>query len=406
MRAAALCLLIATPAVADPDAMRESALVDPGFMVIQTKMLALRYRLDAVAAGLASTDGNERQGGGVGTASVDLGLGAKTNCDLVAAGAQVSGRSSERLLSISQWASICPLAEMGSGRGYIDLDHRLDWDVTPRLLAVPSMRQGAQRRETVGFDFVGSLVPWHADEDPNDPTTVEWIQGGRARMEVAVGWSDDERMKDVLFFFDIVFRTYHRDYHDDKPLTLDVAKLRMDVAGLTRDPDERTSGTLAADLGKIEGLRAGPFRFGARLGGRVGGIAKGRDETYAMEHIAVGEGALSAELGPARLEGERKSFVAWDTRLVVDNRATASVRGSLDLSIAHTALRGINTRAKAVTGGVLAEAAYDVSKHLSLRARSEFGRSLYIPGVQLEQPRWASETMLLVAARAQKGATR
>ena len=50
------------------------------------------------------------------------------------------------------------------------------------------------------------------------------------------------------------------------------------------------------------------------------------------------------------------------------------------------------------TGGVTAEGQLALGAGFGLKLHSEVGRSVYALGATLDEPRWASETLLMLAA--------
>ncbi|MGE5182874.1 MAG: hypothetical protein ACM31C_12455 [Acidobacteriota bacterium] len=419
MRAGAMLAVLAISRVAaadgaiEPSDSREAAM-RYDFRPVRSDELGLRWRLDAIAAGLAST-GSDTQLAAAGSVGALVGVTASPDCDLVSLGGQLAMRTDDRVLAATQTASLCLLG--GSGKppsdGHISIDHRLEWSVRPRLLAPFRLRPGYQRRETVGLDFAGSHVPFHERGPQSAVPNTEWLRGGELRLETEVGWSDTGGPADVRIMFDVIeFREYRKDYPDGPPLTIAVLAPRLDALVLPGDALDRTNAGLAADLARVEGVRVGDVRLGGRLGGRVAVQSRGQRATYAQQANVVGEAGVSAEhdLAPdftMRLAGDRRSWPAFDTRLVVDDRATWSLayarepfRAHLDLFAARTHVLDIGARKDFTIGGAVADADLDVGKGFSLGLHSEAGRSVYALGAILDQPRWASETMLMLATHA------
>jgi hypothetical protein len=301
------------------------------------------------------------------------------------------------VVSAQQWASVCPLG----GDGNLTLDHRLEWDVTPRLLAAPRLRPGVQRRETVGFNVLGSMRPMPGHED--------WQQqGGTLRLEVDVGWAAGAPTGDLRPMMDVVLRNFRHDQ-----ITLAAITARLEVLMVTGDPAAPSVASLSGDLARIEGVPAGGFRFGARLGGRVVPESDGTMATYRQRLWAIGEGDASVERDLAhgavtRLALERHGWPVWDGRFVVDDRVTWSVQatrarwsGRIDLAAAATHLLRIDGEHVVPTGGVTADGRLALGDGFALELRSEVGRSVYAPGATFDTPRWASETLLMLAAHAE-----
>lgn len=400
MRVCTVLLIVSTslPAFAEPDTREAAMLYD--VVPVRRDQLGWRFRIDALAAAIATTDGKERQGGGAGSVSAEVGLAATPDCDIAAIGGQVATRSDDRVVSAQQWASVCPLG----GDGNLTFDHRLEWDVTPRLLAAPRLRPGVQRREVVGFNVMGSMrpLPGHANWDQ---------QGGLVRLEVGVGWAEHAQTADVRPKMDVVLRNFRYDYGDGgPPLTLATITVGLDVLTVTGDPAAPDVAGLAGDLARIDGVRAGGLRFGARLGGRVMDESKGTMATYQDRLWVIGEGGVSAERDLARgvtmrLAGDGNGWPVWDGRFVVDDRATWSVLAQrrrlsarIDLAAAATHVLQIDGDRTVATGGVTAEGQLVLGAGFGLKLRSEVGRSVYAAGATLDEPRWASETWLMLVA--------
>lgn len=412
MRAAIVLVVIARTAHAggaiDASDSREAAMLYD-FRPLHADELGWRWRLDAIAAGIADSDSDTRVAG-AGSVSALVGVTASPDCDLVSVGGQLAMRSDDRVLAAQQTASLCLLG--GNGKpptdGHLSIDHRLEWSVRPRLLAPLRLRPGYQRRETVGVDFAGSHVP--LDSQPGVPDT-QWLQAGEFRLETEVGWSDTTTdPADVRVMFDIIeFRAYRKDYPDGPPLGIAFFAPRLDALFLAGDPLGRTNAGLAGDLARLDGWRVGDIRLGARLGGRVADQARGTKATYSDRLSTVAEGGVSAEHDIARglttrLAADRRSWPAFDTRLVIENRATWSLayagapfHAHLDVFAARTKLVDISGTTNMNLGGVVGDADLDVGRGFALALHSEAGRSPYALGAVLDQPRWASETMLMLA---------
>ncbi len=411
--ACSLALTASSPAFAGPGSTdasdtRETAMLYDA-VPIRHDQLGWRFRADLLAAALATTDGKDRQGAAAGTVSAQVSLGATPDCDVVSVGGQLATRSDDRVVSAQQWASLCPLG----GDGNLTFDHRLEWDVSPRLLAAPRLRPGVQRRETVGFNVFGSIRPLH-DREPSTVPERDWQQGGTLRLEVQVGWTDHEDTGEVRPLMDVVLRNFRHDYGDDGPsLTLSAITARLEALVVTGAPMAPSVASLSADLARVEGVRIGGVRLGGRLGGRIVPETRGSRMTYQQELWFVGEAAASVECDlarglTARLAGDRRGWPAWDGRFVVDDRVTGSIftapgrlSGRLDIAAARTSLLQIGDRHDVATGGITAESQLDLGAGFALKLRSELGRSVYTAGATLDEPRWASETLLMLAAHAE-----
>ena len=391
---------------ADPHDTRERA-ISADIVPLAREQLGFRWQADVLAAAIATT-GDDRKPGGLATVAAQVAI-TGVDCDVAAVGGQITARTDERVVSGEQSASVCPLG----GDGWLAIDHRLEWDVAPRLLAAPRMRPGLQRRETLGLEIVGA--PRQINKHPLSliPRPVDEYIGGPIRIEGGVGWTNEPGPNEVGVTFDINLARFRRHYADGPPGELGLGALRMDIMILSiTGPGDPVAATLGGKLAHVEGLRiGGGFRIGARLGGRFVGIADGHMDGHRSKTYLIGEGALSLERDVVRglvlrLAGERRSWPAWDARYVVDDRATLSLAGGtrvrtrLEAFAARETLLELTADREVPLVGAVVTAELDLHRNLVLRARSELGRSVYVPGATLDQPRWASESLLVLAARA------
>ena len=389
--------------VVEPLDTRESALLYDA-TPLRSDEVGFAWRAEALAAALATTGNGST--GGLASASGEFAVTGAGDCDAVTAGGQLAGRSDDRTVSAQQWASVCPLG----GDGFIRVDHLLEWDVQPRLLAAPRFRAGHQRRESIALDFFGSQRNVRGDLSLVEPR--DWWQGGQFRLELQFGWLDTTGMTEVRALFDIVLMHWLHKQAGGSIFKLAIFAPRLDALFVEDLPGDPGMGTLAVDLGRIENVELGPFHIGGRLGGRVGGISVGREETFRTTFVTVGEGGIYIERELAdrvttRLAGDRLSFPTYTGGLAIDDRATWSLtaergrfRGKLELAAASTHLINVAKRKDIANGGVTVEAEYDLGHHVALAARSEAGKSVYAKSATLDEPRWASETQLVLATRA------
>jgi hypothetical protein len=408
VRHALVLVLISAPlAAAEPASDTREAALMTSFEPVRADEVGLHASADGVLAALATTDGNDGQAGGAASVSGQVGIAATPDCDLFALGGQIATRSDDRVVSLQQWATACPLG----GDGNLTINHRLEWDTTPRLLAAPRLRPGEQRRETISFDVFGSERPFHDDQRLNEH---DFMQGGTAELAIGVEWGGTEHAA-INPVLDIMFRKFRHDYGDDGPsLKLDAIGLRLEVLATTgmmgAGPDVAT---MSGQLGHVEGVRFLGLRFGGGIGGRVAPESKGLDTTYKSKFWTIGEGALSVERDlirhvTLRIQGERKGWPLWDGRFLVDDRATGSlvskrgrITGHLDLFAAREHLLATEGRDDVSVEGVTAGAELVLASGVAVQLRSEVGLSAYAPGATFEDPRLASETMLSLAAHAE-----
>lgn len=404
VRRALLLVLLSAPLAAadDPDDVESVAAKDE-FILVRGDQVGLHARADGALGAFATTDGSERQSGGTATVSAQVGLAATPDCDLFAVGGALATRSDDRVVQAQQWATACPLG----GDGFLTINHRLEWDLRPLLLTPPSARPHSPRRETISFDVAGSERPWNPDDERNI------IQGGTAELAIGVEWGGDEHaaMHPVL---DVLLRKFRHEYDDGPPLTLDAARLRLEVlmsmGEMGAGPD---IAVMSGELARVEGVRFLGFRFGAALGGRLAGESVGIEKSYKSKFWTIGEGSLFVERDiirnlTLRVAGERKGWPLWDGRFIVDDRATGSLSttygpltGHVDLFAAREHLLSTDGRDNVSVRGLTAGAELTLASGVAVQLRSDVGLSAYAPGATFEAPRWASETMLMFAARAE-----
>lgn len=391
--------------ILEPADTRESALLYEA-TPLRSDELGLSWRAEALAAALASTGNPDLPpAGGVASVSGEIAITGAGDCDAFTAGGQLASRSDEQRLSAQQWASVCPLG----GDGFIRIDHRFEWDTTPRLLAAPRLRTGAQRRESFALDFFGSERPLRGELSLLEPR--DWIQGGELRLELQFAWSEARGWDELRAFMDVVLFTWRHLQSDGSTFSLAVFAPRLDVLENMSSHDDAGVGTLAVDIGRIENVKLGPVYVGGRLGGRLAGMSIGRDERYRLVMAAVGEASVYVERPlvrdvTLRLAGDRRSWPTYNGGLAVDDRATLSLsarrgrlRALLELAAAKTHLLDARARKDVANGGLTAEASYDLGKHFVVAARSEAGKSSYAKHARFDDPKWASETQLVLATR-------
>lgn len=403
MRVALILGLLTTAAAADPLDLRQSTLREPE-PELSIADVRFTWRTDLIAA--MRNDGA--------ALAQDLSASAElavtgSDCDFVAAGGQADlQRTAEAPLALQQWASVCPL----SGVARIAIDHRLVWDVRPRLLAPPRLRPDGNRSETVGVEM--SL--WR--EKPVNPynrmpSPREYARMGATRAEITAPWSEDGAALDLAMTVRMDAIHYTRERLDGSPpfelhvmtIAADVmgaAEPAMDVAGRTPS----TASALRFDAGRVEGVRlGGGVRLGAALGFGDAMIMYG-GRTPGMVDALVGRAGLSLERDlagvRARVEAGRDLWPTWDGRAVIDDRVTASaagaiggVRGRIALSAAAARLLTAGgTLTTTTVGGLSASGERALTGCLTARGYLEVGRSVYAAGASFEAPRWAAEGML------------
>jgi len=401
-------------AAADPADTREAALREPAVEVAAAD-LRTSWRVDAIGATESVAAGGELTS--LATASVGGEVAVSHEaCDIVVAGGQADLRTGDQPLSFQQWASLCPLA----GILRLELDHRLAWDVRPRLLAPPRLRPGASRRETIGIEMVGATERWN-DPGPLSlaPPPAEYTMAVYARMDVGFGWlAGAGAPLDLQAKADMRGFGFRRERDDGStPLEVWVFAAKADI--LTRDDVMSANLGAAArfDAVEVTGARAAGLRWGGRLGVGMGFVSGGEGARARVASVLTGLGELSVERDVVRKPDDlltvrgtagRDAWPLWDGRLVVDDRVTAevaihkrrlSLRSQLALARSHlVAVDGTVT--DGTTGGLTQIADLTVTRHLTLRSRTEVGVSAYAPGATADAPGRAVETTLTAVLHA------
>ena len=401
----ALCAL-AGAATADPLALREDALRERP-VELEAADVKLTWRVDAVGASTGSRTAAANALAHTASVGAEVAV-TGPYCDFLAAGGQVDARSGELApLALQQWASLCPL----SGVVRVILDHRLLWDVTPRLLAPPRLRPDGNRRELIGFEF-GAWGEKERNPFARVPVPREYAGLMAMRLEIGVGWaSDASRTEDISASVDVdVVRYVIERLDGTPPFEARLVSFAFDMVDPTDPADPRWNlvTTMRLDAGRVDGVRVGGgVRLGAALGLGLAGVMWSPDGRMTTSNdVIAGRAALSLErdLGDAtvRVAAGRDLWPTWDGRAVFDDRVTASVRataagvrGRVEASAARVRLLDADHGLRDTpVGGVAVIAERDLGDHLTARGHVEVGRSVYAAGASFEAPRWAAESVL------------
>jgi hypothetical protein len=185
-------------------------------------------------------------------------------------------------------------------------------------------------------------------------------------------------------------------------------------------------------LAKIDGIRiGGGFRLGGRLGAWLAFVTFDRDRAdepipapgqmapkdtnYRSSAVTIGDGGVWLEHDLAgslvgKIAAEAKSDAAWNGRMMVDERATASIDGELGklsaklaASIAYTQMISARDRTGFGNGGMSFEASYGLVDGVDLRARIEAGRTVYGPNATFDSPTWGTQGSIMLAGHLEHG---
>ncbi len=388
-------------------------LEEPELVEIGTADVDFHWRLDASLAQRASAIRGDAVAESSAAVGGEIALSVD-ECDLLRVGGQLDGTlRRDDPFAAQQWASVCPLA----GELTMQLEHLLEWDVRPRLLAKPRLQpEAASRRET----FSVSIDPRSMRMNEPGPLTLlpdppaEYMTYGETTMTISMGWTAgaDDVLPTVTA--DMMFVGYLRERDDDVPLDVDFVGMEMLGAFVdddgNRDPDDDGM-VMAARLDLVRW--SGVYWRGLRLSGRYGvGLVDadvGVLEPHHDTHVTVSEPALAVERDlddevTLRAAAERSHWAMWNGLAVIDDRLTLGfsrdgerLRLRAEGFAAQSYLiDGDDDITTAITGGGSAVAEADLGDHAVVRVRSDFGRGFYAAGATLDEPRWAGEILATV----------
>jgi hypothetical protein len=378
---------------------------------------SLTWRVDA-AAGV--TGRGAREGGArLGEASVAAEIAITGEaCDVLVLGGQADLRSDRDDVAVQQWGSLCPIAGLFTLR----IDHRLEWAVTPRLLAPPRLRAGGTWRETVGIGYAIRLGT--AVEDDGERY---YLEAATVRMAPTLSWVPGRaELFDMGVIADMSFLRFVRERTVSVPAgaAIDRRDLRFIEAHIEASP--QSSGALAMTF-ELDGLRMEGWRaFGVTWGGAIGlGAADVTEPAVLPPGTMLPAGTEVYDQGMAMgptfaLHGERAigglvarvgvDRVLWpigDGLAVIDDEVTASVRGERGGwrgAIEAVAARGHLVHVDGVTSAPRGGLAVDVERALAgplvARAHVEAGRSVYASGASFDAPAWGAEASLSIGVHA------
>jgi hypothetical protein len=392
VRVAALVLLFASPAVAEPDtveAQRRALALDPN--PVEGRNVQAFAQLG---------------GGTADTTTADAALGgeyvvAAPLCDRMRLGGQARvAWSHGESASAEQWASTCLF------RGALEINHRLEWDVRSSLLAAPQLRAGENRRETASLHFRALAAPaWGGV-----------FSGGEVTITATMLWSSSESLstRQVL---DVAALRYSHDqvapWGEHLPMTVDF----LDFGGEFIEPFVRASPIEKAAyfwFARMENVQID----GAYVSSAIGFTAPGDKELYPDVMLGVA-------FGTEQVHGYvRASYdPAWtpDGYLTLDGRLTAGIATrahgftlGLDTAVAHTDIIAARTDddamtsdvmcdsidRSAVTGGASLSASRRLSDHLAATVLVDAARTFYAPDATTLDfsPRWATRAFATLQA--------
>lgn len=361
------------------------------------------WRLDAIAASTAAGTRDERTGDGALSVGAELAVSGEL-CDFLAAGGQLDLRTGARAMAVQQWASACLL----SGAFTLVLDHRLVWDVEPRLLAPPRLRPDSNRQETVGLTSAVST-----DLRDDLPRHRHHVELARFRVAPTVTWTPEAVDDfDLSIALDLAFIRYLRTPRDGTlPAELTIVGASVGVTTPAIVGEWRYAHTVELDVVRAEGWRWAGLRWGASLGVGDAVTQRSVDMTHELGSAMVGRAGASVErdLGPlvARLDAGRHLWPTYDGRAVIDDRVRASLagdvgpwRGRLELAAARARLVAPDGLTTTDQGGVAVALSRALGDHATARAHVEVARSVYAPGASFAAPRWGAEALASIELHA------
>lgn len=373
------------------------------------------WRADAQAGvtGQGATMGGVRSGAGTGEASVGAELAiSNEGCDVLVLGGQVDVRSDRDDVAVQQWGELCPI----SGVFTLRLDHRLEWAVTPRLLAPPRLRAEGTWRETFGMGYAVRVGTGLAADG-----TRYALEVADVRMAPTLSWVPGHaELFDIGVVADLSFLRFVIAPADGSRRDVRLIEGRIEAAPMA-------SGLLAMtfdlDLVRAEGWRAAGVTWGAALG--VGDASlqapaasppgapmqPAGTRVYDYVDAIAGTFALHGErnLGSlvARVDVDRALWPTYDGRAVIEDRVTASVRGErdrwrgrLDAVAARTRVLTLDGLTSAPRGGVSVDVEHALGAHLVARGHVEVAKSVYASGGSFAAPAWGAEASVSIGVHA------
>ncbi|HVV83146.1 MAG TPA: hypothetical protein VHE35_08695 [Kofleriaceae bacterium] len=392
------------------DELREQPPAPAQVLAFEPAQARLTWRVDAAAASTGSGTPMEHAAVGEATVGAEAAVTGEA-CDFVVVGGQADARTDRDHVALQQWASVCPV----SGVVNLELDHRLELAVTPRLLAPPHLRREGTWRETVGVGMsVRTELPGPPDADHR------YVALAEAHLAPSFGWVPGHADQlDVGLTADMAFARYHAEPRAGGPgRELRVIDAHVEVVAPATPADRhgypggRTAITMDLDVVRAEGWRWAGLRWGAALGV---GDAMVTDATGPgdprLGSVLAGEAGADVErdLGrlTARLDAGRSVWPTYDGQAVVDDHVAASLRGAVARwqgRVELTAARGRLVSAGGLTdadrGGVSADLERALGHGLVARGHAELGKSVYAARATFGEPVWAAEATVSLGLHA------
>ncbi len=396
----------------------------PQTVEARARELALASPNDPVrASAFAGVGGGalDQQGTAELTAGAEVGAPGRT-CDYFRGGGQ--GRLSFEdgwHASADQWASVCaPLQAT-----VIELEHELEWDVRPSLLARLGLRPGRVRRETVRLRWAPvrfSMAALKLD----DPHLVHKPPGGAAQgapdgelvvfdINTEMSWLWTSRSQVAMHAVpDATPFGYRRDQDAPWGDARDLEVRLFRAGGELAD----NAASVALWLLQLDNVKLGPLFTSGGIGFASAGAGAFVTDTKREIDITRWRASLGVETGGERVHGAlratRDLSLAPDGYIVIDHRATASgvvelgaTRLALDATIARDEVRvPPSLRTRATVGGAALSLVRDLDRHLRASLQVEVARSFYARDEQDAQPaqmqdfmpRWGTRALAVLQA--------
>jgi hypothetical protein len=392
------------------------ASAQPETVEAQQRELVLGERENSIhARAFAELGGGTDEHQGV----ADLAAGAEIaatgrTCDFFRAGGQGRLRYSDGWqASAEQWASVCaPLRAT-----VIELEHELEWDVRPSLLAPLGLRPGLNRRETLRLRWAPLRFPMEdlmvqvPDPAPR-PGPVQGAPKGELMVfdvNTEMSWLWSRRGGIVMHALpDATPFAYRRDQEAPWGETRDF-EVRVFRAGGEFADRAASVGLWAV---QIENLKVGPVFLDGGIGFASAGAGEFVTDTKREVEVTKPRAFVGVETGTSNLQTYVRATndvtLAPDGYVVIDHRVTSgaavdvgATRISVDGAIARDDVRvPPSQRMRATVGGGSLSVVRELSRHLRGSVLVEVARSFYAQDAEMQDfaPRWGTRALAVLQA--------
>jgi hypothetical protein len=392
------------------------ASAQPETLEAQQRELVLGERENSIhARAFAELGGGTDEHQGV----ADLAAGAEIaatgrTCDFFRAGGQGRLRYSDGWqASAEQWASVCaPLRAT-----VIELEHELEWDVRPSLLAPLGLRPGLNRRETLRLRWAPLRFPMEdlmvqvPDPAPR-PGPVQGAPKGELMVfdvNTEMSWLWSRRSGVVMHAVpDATPFAYRRD--QDAPW----GEARDFEVRLFRAGGEFADRAASVGLWALEvdNLQLGPVFLDGGIGFASAGAGELVTDTAREVEVTKPRALVGIETGGSNVHAYARATsdvtLAPDGYVVIDRRVTSGA--ALQLGANRIAVEGTiarddirvpqSLRTRATVGGGSLSVVRELGRHLRASAQLEVARSFYAQDAEMQDfaPRWGTRALGVLQA--------